>query len=153
MTEHSETRIVPYAADLMYAVVADVERYPEFLPWVMALRVKSRQQVKQRDVMLAEMSVGYGALRERYTSRVVLDPTNREIDVVQTDGPFRILENRWRFEQMAERCRVDFAIKFEFRSKFLNVVASRAFERVMLRMTDAFEERAKALSDQAVQQG
>lgn len=153
MTEHSETRIVPYAADLMYAVVADVERYPEFLPWVMALRVKSRQQVKQRDVMLAEMSVGYGALRERYTSRVVLDPANRAIDVVQTDGPFRVLENRWRFEPMAERCRVDFAIKFEFRSKFLNVVASRAFERVMLRMTDAFEERAKVLSDQAVQQG
>lgn len=152
MTEHSETRIVPYTADLMYAVVGDVERYPEFLPWVMALRVKSREQVKQRDVMLAEMSVGYGALRERYTSRVVLDPVNHAIDVVQTDGPFRILENRWRFAQAEEGCRVDFTVKFEFRSKFLNAVATKAFERVMLKMTDAFEARARALSDQTVQQ-
>jgi coenzyme Q-binding protein COQ10 len=137
----------------MYRVVADVERYPEFLPWVVALRVKSRERVKERDVVLAEMSVGYGALRERYTSRVLLDPVGRAIDVVQTDGPFRILENRWRFEQVADSCRVDFTVKFEFRSKVLHNLASRAFERVMLKMTDAFEERAKVLSNQAVQQG
>jgi coenzyme Q-binding protein COQ10 len=137
----------------MYAVVADVERYPEFLPWVAALRVKSREHVKDRDVALAEMSVSYGALRERYTSRVLLDPVNRSIDVVQTDGPFRVLENRWRFTPVSEGCRVDFAIKFEFRSKLLTALATRAFERVVLKMTDAFEARAKALSDQAVQQG
>jgi coenzyme Q-binding protein COQ10 len=152
VTEHAETRIVPYAADLMYAVVADVERYPEFLPWVAALRVRSREQVKEHDVVLAEMSVRYGALRERYTSRVVLDPVNRAIDVVQTEGPFRVLENRWRFTPVSERCRVDFAIRFEFRSKLLNAVAARAFERVVLKMTDAFEARAKALSDEPVQQ-
>jgi coenzyme Q-binding protein COQ10 len=136
----------------MYAVVADVERYPEFLPWVAALRVKARERVKERDVVLAEMSVGYGALREHYTSHVVLDPVNRAIDVMQTEGPFRVLENRWRFTPNSESCRVDFAIKFEFRSKLLNAVASRAFERVVLKMTDAFEARAKALSDQAMQQ-
>ena len=152
MTEHSETRIVPYTADLMYAVVADVERYPDFLPWVTALRVKSRERVKDRDVLLAEMSVGYGALRERYTSRVVLDPINLAVDVVQTDGPFRMLENRWRFAQLAHRCRIDFTIRFEFRSKLLNAVASRAFERVVAKMTDAFEARARSLSDQSVQQ-
>jgi len=117
-----------------------------------ALRVKSREHVKERDVILAEMSVGYGALRERYTSRVVLDPINRAIDVMQTDGPFRVLENRWRFTPNSESCRIDFAIKFEFRSKLLNAVASRAFERVVLKMADAFEARAKALSDQAMQQ-
>lgn len=152
MTEHSETRTVPYTADLMYAVVADVERYPEFLPWVVALRVKSRDHVKECDVVLAEMSVGYGALRERYTSRVVLDPRDRAIDVIQTEGPFRVLENHWRFAQVGGSCRVDFAIKFEFRNRFLNAVASQALGRVMLRMADAFEARAKALSDQAVQQ-
>lgn len=152
MTEHSETRIVPYTADLMYAVVADVERYPEFLPWVAALRVKSRERVKERDVVVAEMSVGFGALRERYTSRVVLDPAQRAIDVVQTDGPFRVLENRWRFASIEERCRIEFTISFEFRSKLLNAVASGAFERVVLRMAHAFEARAKALSEQAVQQ-
>jgi coenzyme Q-binding protein COQ10 len=136
----------------MYAVVADVERYPEFLPWVMALRVKSRERVKDRDVVLAEMSVGYGALRERYTSRVVLDPVNHAVDVVQAEGPFRFLENRWRFAQLAQSCRIEFAIKFEFRSRLLHAVASGAFERVVMRMADAFVARAGALSDQAVQQ-
>ena len=77
VTEHSETRIVPYTADLMYAVVADVERYPEFLPWVVALRVKSRAREAERDILMAEMAVGYGALRERYTSKVTLDPALR----------------------------------------------------------------------------
>ena len=82
MTEHSETRIVPYTADLMYAVVADVERYPEFLPWVVALRIKSRVLEGQTEVLLAEMAVGYGALRERYTSDVKLDPG---MDLKSTD--------------------------------------------------------------------
>jgi coenzyme Q-binding protein COQ10 len=137
----------------MYAVVGDVERYPEFLPWILALRVKAHEHVKDRDVLIAEMSVGYGALRERYTSRVVLDPVGLAIDVVQTDGPFRVLENHWRFTPVSASCRVDFVIKFEFRSKLLSAVASRAFERVVLKMADAFEARAKALSDQSVQQG
>src|SRR6185437_6148262 len=74
VTEHSETRIVPYTADLMYAVVADVERYPEFLPWVVALRIKSRAKEGAREILTAEMAVGYRSLRERYTSRVLLDP-------------------------------------------------------------------------------
>ncbi|MBV9331350.1 MAG: type II toxin-antitoxin system RatA family toxin [Alphaproteobacteria bacterium] len=130
----------------MYRIVADIERYPEFLPWVVALRVKSSDRVRERQVLLAEMAVGYGGLRERYTSRVVLDPQLRTIDVVQTDGPFRSLENHWKFESEAGGCRVHFSIAFEFRSRILGAVASRAFERVMLKMTDAFEARARALS-------
>jgi len=144
--QHSETRIVPYTADLMYQVVADVERYPEFLPWVLALRVKARERVKDRDVAHAEMAVGFGALRERYTSRVVLDPNGKTIDVVQTDGPFRTLENHWRFTPQEQGCKVDFSIAFEFRNRLLNAVATGAFERVLLKMTDAFEARAKVLS-------
>jgi coenzyme Q-binding protein COQ10 len=149
VTQHAETRIVPYTVDLMYAVVADVERYPEFLPWVVALRVTSREHVKEREVLLAEMAVGYGALRERYTSRVVLDPAGRAIDVVQTDGPFRVLENHWRFEPAENGCIVNFSIAFEFRNRFLNAVATGAFERVMFRMADAFEARAKVLAKSA----
>jgi coenzyme Q-binding protein COQ10 len=152
VTSHSETRIVPYTADLMYAAVADVERYPEFLPWVVALRVKSREHVKEREVLLAEMAVGYGALRERYTSRVVLDPSGYSIDVVQTEGPFRVLENHWRFEPAESGCTVNFSIAFEFRSRILNAVATSAFERVMFKMADAFEARAKVLSDHPVQE-
>ena len=152
MTSHRESRRVPYTADLMFEVVADVERYPQFLPWVVALRVLSRERTLDKQIILAEMAIGYGALRERYTSRVVLDRAARAIDVEQTDGPFRALRNRWRFVPLADGCLVDFEIDFEFRSRVLNAIAGKAFERVVMRMTDAFEARAKALSDQPVEQ-
>jgi coenzyme Q-binding protein COQ10 len=146
VTEHSETRIVPYTADLMYAVVADVERYPEFLPWVVALRVKSRALEEGKDILLAEMAVGYRALRERYTSRVTLDPAARSIDVVAIAGPFHRLENHWRFTPEASGTRVDFTVAFEFSNRLLQAAAGSAFEKVLLKMTDAFEARAASLS-------
>jgi coenzyme Q-binding protein COQ10 len=137
---------MPYAADLIYAVVADVERYPEFLPWCAGLRVLSRERVDARDFLLAEMLVGFGALRERYTSRVVLDAAARTVDVAQTDGPFRQLESRWRFTPQSEGCRVEFSIAFEFKSHLLDAIAGRAFEHAVLKMADAFGARARALS-------
>ena len=146
MTSHSETRLLPYTADLMFAIVSDVEKYPEFLPWCVALRVLSKERVKERDVLRAEMLVGFGALRERYTSRVVLDAVARTIDVVQTDGPFRHLESRWSFAPEGEGCRVDFSIAFEFKNRLLETIAGNAFERALLKMTDAFDARARALS-------
>jgi coenzyme Q-binding protein COQ10 len=148
VTEHSESRKVPYSADLMFQVVADVEAYPKFLPWVLALRVKSRNREGARDVLAAEMLVGYGALRERYTSRVVLDREARIIDVVETEGPFKRLENHWRFAPDGEGCRVEFRIAFEFSSRLLQVTAGAAFARVMMRMTDAFEARAKEIAEE-----
>ena len=146
MTEHSEVRIVPYTADLMYAVVADVERYPEFLPWVVALRVKSRAQEGSNEIIMAEMAVGYRALRERYTSKVTLDSASRTIDVVAVEGPFRVLENHWRFTPEGEGTKVDFRVGFEFSSRLLQVAAAQAFGKVLLKMTDAFEARAANLS-------
>lgn len=142
MIRHRESRVVPYPADLMYEVVADVEKYPQFLPWVVALRVLSRNPAG----MMAEMAVGYGALRERYTSQVTLDPAARKIDVVQTSGPFRQLENHWHFSPRGDHCAVDFAILFEFKNPLLHKVAGGAFEKVLLKMADAFEARAAALS-------
>jgi len=139
---HRETRVVPYPAALMYAVVSDVEKYPQFLPWVVALRVLSRRE----DGLTAEMAVGYGGLRERYTSDVALDPVQHRIDVVQTNGPFKTLENHWRFIPKGEGCEVEFSIQFEFKSRLLHGVAGHAFEKVMLKMADAFEARAGALS-------
>jgi len=147
VTAHSETRIVPYSADLMFQVVADVEQYPKFLPWCVALRVLSRERVKDRDVLSAEMAVGYGALREKYTSRVILDSSARTIDVAQTSGPFKQLENHWRFTPLAEGCRVDFSLAYEFRNRVLNAVAGAAFGKVYVKMADAFEARARALSN------
>lgn len=145
MTAHRESRVVPYPAELMYAVVADVERYPEFLPWCTALRVLSRKQDGTRQTVLAEMVVGFKALRERYTSRVVLDPDARTISVTQTEGVFRHLHNDWRFTPEGEGTRVDFAIEFEFRNRLLGAVAGQAFAHVMIRMSTAFEERARRL--------
>jgi len=130
----------------MYAVVADVERYPEFLPWCAGLRVLSRSKEGSKEIVVAEMLVGYKSLRERYTSRVVLDPAARAIDVAQTEGVFHALENHWRFSPEGEACRVDFEIDFEFRSRLLATVANAVLGPVMLRMSHAFEARAKALS-------
>jgi coenzyme Q-binding protein COQ10 len=146
MKEHSETRIVPYTADLMYAVVADIERYPEFLPWVVALRIKSRTKEGAREIFTAEMAVGYRALRERYISRVVLDPDARSIDVVAIEGPFHRLENHWRFTPEGESTKVDFRVAFEFSNRLLQMAAGSAFEKVLMKMTDAFEARAAGLS-------
>jgi coenzyme Q-binding protein COQ10 len=136
----------------MFQVVGDVERYPKFLPWVVALRVLSREHVKGRGVITAEMAVGYGALREKYTSRVILDPASRTIDVTQTSGPFKILENHWHFTPAGSNCRVEFSIAYEFKSRLLNAVVGAAFGKAYVKMADAFEARARALSDQPVQQ-
>jgi coenzyme Q-binding protein COQ10 len=152
LSTHAETRRVPYSPDLMYQVVADVEQYPKFLPWVAALRVLSRMHDDGREVLTAQMAVGYGALREKYTSRVILDAAARTIDVAQTDGPFKVLENHWRFAAEIDACRVDFSIAYEFKSRLLNAIAGAAFGKVYVKMADAFEARAKALSDQPVQQ-
>jgi coenzyme Q-binding protein COQ10 len=139
---HRETRLVPYPAELMYAVVSGVEKYPEFLPWVVGLRVLSRRE----GGLTAEMAVGYGALRERYTSDVKLDPVARQIDVAQTKGPFKTLENHWRFTPRETGCEVTFSILFEFKNRLLHSLAGDKFEKVMLKMADAFEARAAALS-------
>ena len=138
----------------MFQVVADVERYPTFLPWVVALRVLSRERdpTSGQEVVLAEMAVGYGALREKYTSRAILNSVARTIDVMQTTGPFRVLENHWKFAPVGDGCRVDFSIAYEFKSRLLNAVAGAAFGMAYVKMADAFEARAKALSNQAVQQ-
>jgi coenzyme Q-binding protein COQ10 len=129
----------------MYAVVSDVEKYPEFLPWVTGLRIIRRLR---EHVFDSEMRVGFSGLNESYTSRVTLDPQAHTVDVVQVGGgPFRKLENHWRFTPRGDACDVDFTIVFEFRNPLLNMVAGKAFERVMMRMSDAFEARARALSE------
>jgi coenzyme Q-binding protein COQ10 len=116
------------------------------VPWCARLRILRREPEGDREIMFAETLVGYKALRERYTSRVVLDPRAYTVDVTQTEGPFRQLENHWRFTPEGAGCRVEFSILFEFKSRVLGMVATAALAPVMSRMTDAFEARAKALS-------
>lgn len=149
MPTHSESRRVPYDADIMFSVVADVERYPEFLPWVTGLKVLSREKAGNKEIVIAEMTVGFAALRERYTSRIVLDPQARTIDVTQVEGVFRELENRWRFTPDGaanKACRIDFYLRFDFRSRLLSMVASKAMSLAVSTMTHAFEARARAIS-------
>jgi coenzyme Q-binding protein COQ10 len=152
MPQHSESRVVPYDADLMFAIVADVERYPEFLPWVVSLRVLSRVKDEGKEIIVAEMQVGFSALRERYTSRIVMDPAARRIDVRQVHGVFRELENCWRFTPEGKGCRIDFYVAFEFRSRLLSAIAGSAMSLAVSSMTRAFEERARKLGSKEVLQ-
>lgn len=143
MPRHSETRILPYPADVLYAVAADVERYPEFLPWCSALTVLAREKNARGEAMDAEMRVGFGAFSGSYVSRVVLDPAARTIEVTQARGPFRHLENRWRFTPTGEGTKVDFLVAFEFRNPLMNIAAAGVFEHAIRKMSAAFEARAK----------
>ncbi|MFC6791104.1 type II toxin-antitoxin system RatA family toxin [Methylobacterium komagatae] len=138
------TRRVRHSAEQMYDLVADVERYPEFLPLCESLRVIRRQDKPEGgQVLVAEMGVGYKAIRERFTTRVSLDPGARKIVAEYIDGPFRHLENRWTFKDAeGGGCDVDFFITYEFKSRTLGLLMGSMFDRAFRKFTDAFEGRA-----------
>ncbi|MXO74069.1 type II toxin-antitoxin system RatA family toxin [Altererythrobacter aerius] len=136
-----EVRTMPYTAEQMFDLVADVARYPEFLPWVVATRVTSDSPT----AMVADMLVGFKALREKFTSRVTKDRP-REITVHYVDGPLRDLDNRWQFRPLAGGgCEVDFCVEFTFRNAVFEALAGQYFDRAFRKMVTAFEERAAAL--------
>lgn len=140
MPKHDETKVLPYTPEQMFDLVADVERYPDFLPWVIGARVLRRE----RNVIHAELIIGFKMIRERYTSRIQLSRPGA-IDVSYTHGPFRHLNNRWRFTAVEEGCRVDFHLDFEFRSRLLNRVIGGLFNEAVRKMVSAFEARARRL--------
>jgi coenzyme Q-binding protein COQ10 len=139
------TRRVPFSAKQMFAIVADVERYPEFLPLCEGLHVRSRAQHGNESVLTATMSVGYRAIRESFTSRVTLRPARNEIDVAYLDGPFSHLDNRWRFRDVSGGSEIDFYIDYAFASRMLALVMGAVFDKAVRRYTQAFEERASAV--------
>jgi coenzyme Q-binding protein COQ10 len=148
MPTHAETRHVPYGADEMYALIADVGRYPEFLPWCAAARVREVRPLPDGtgEVMDADLVVSFKVYRERFGSRVTLRPQARTIDVEYLEGPFRYLQNHWRFIPEGERaCEVDFFVDFEFRSRVLQKLIGIVFHEAMLRIVRAFERRAEQL--------
>mgnify|MGYP001168833139 CR=1 FL=1 len=136
-------RRVPFTPGQMFDLVADVEKYPEFLPHCVALRVTSRRPPGELE---ADMIVSYAAFRERFRSRVRLDRSALRIDVDYVEGPFRRLANHWRFHDLpkgsGDGSEIDFTIDFEFRSLLLQAAARGAFERIFARMSDAFVVRA-----------
>jgi coenzyme Q-binding protein COQ10 len=145
MPLHRETRIVPYTAEQMYAVVAAIDRYPEFLPWCSKLVVREREKDGDIEYVTAEMFVSYLALQERYVSRVRLDYPALIIEARHVEGPFRRLDNRWRFVPLARGSEVHFLIDFAFSNPVLSAVAGAAFGLVAARMQQAFITRADAL--------
>ncbi|WP_375455528.1 type II toxin-antitoxin system RatA family toxin [uncultured Methylobacterium sp.] len=139
------TRAVRHAPQQMYDLVADIEHYPEFLPLCESLRILRRQpgEGEGTEVLVAEMGVGYKAIRERFTTRVALDRPNLRIVAEYIDGPFRHLENRWTFKPGRDGgCDVDFFITYEFKSFALGLLMGRMFDRAFRKFTDAFESRA-----------
>lgn len=130
----------------MFDLVADVEQYPQFLPLCEALAVRSRREREGRELLVAAMTVGYKAIRETFTSRVVLNRAELVIDVTYVDGPFKRLENRWRFEETGpESCNVHFDIDYEFSSRMLGLVMGTMFDTAFKRFTHAFEARARVV--------
>lgn len=145
MPTHSETRHLPYRADEMYALVADVERYPEFLPWCAAARVRKVTQEGDHAVMEAELVISFKVFRERFGSRVTLWPEQRRIDTAYLDGPFRHMESRWAFREAEAGCEVEFHVDFAFRNAILQKVIGVVFNEAMHQVVRAFERRAAAL--------
>lgn len=145
MPKFEMTRRVPYSARQMYDIVADVEQYPKFLPLCEALTVESRQADGDTTVIIATMGVGYKHIRESFRTRVTLKPGDPGILVEYLDGPFKRLENRWRFLSVGQGSDVHFYIDYEFRSVMLGVLMGALFDKAFRRFSEAFEERARAV--------
>lgn len=145
MPTHSETRPLPYSAQQMYDLVADVEKYPEFIPWCAAARIRSVTPQGDSEVMAADLVISFKVFREKFGSRVVLRPGERRIETDYLDGPFRHMHSTWGFRDTGAGCEVDFHVDFEFRNAILQSVIGVVFNDAMLRIVRAFERRAQAL--------
>jgi coenzyme Q-binding protein COQ10 len=148
MPSFRTTRRVPFTPRQMFDLVADVERYPEFLPLCEALRVRRCEREDDLEVLVADMTVGYKAIRETFTSRVRLDAAACEVKAAGVPGamgPFGQLENRWQFRAVPAGCDVDFFIAYQLRSTLLQMLVGALFDRAFRRYTEAFEERARQI--------
>ncbi len=146
MPHHSETKVLPYRADQMYALVADVGAYPDFLPWCAAARIRSRAPQEGGEVMEADLVISFKVFRERFGSRVTLLPGQNRILTDYLDGPFKHLHSVWDFEPMeGGQCRIGFAVDFEFRNPILSGIIGLVFHEAMTRVVRAFEARAAKL--------
>lgn len=144
MPSHRERRVLPYAPGQLYDLAADIERYPEFLPWCYAARIRKRDG----NTLTADLAIGFRMFRERFTSHVILRPEAPEglrIDTRNADGPFHHLESWWIFRPHPDGCEVEFFVDFSFRSKLLQATIELLFHEATRRMVAAFEARAQKL--------
>jgi coenzyme Q-binding protein COQ10 len=146
MPRHSETRYLPHSAQQMYDLVADVARYPEFLPWCAAARVRKVTDQGDVQVMEADLVISFKVFRERFASRVTLHPDTKKIDTEYLEGPFKYMKSTWAFTPRDDGgCDVHFFVDFEFRNVILQGIIGLMFNEAMLRIVRAFEQRAVAL--------
>lgn len=146
MRKQGDRRKLPYSAERMYALVADVESYPDFLPWCSAARIRSRTDQGACEVMEADLVISFRVFRERFGSRVTLWRDGSRIDTEYIDGPFKFLKSRWLFEPAEDGgCIVDFHVDFEFKNRVLQGVIGMVFDEAMGRIVRAFETRAHDL--------
>jgi coenzyme Q-binding protein COQ10 len=138
MPTHAERQIVPYRPDQVFDLVADVGKYPQFLPWCVAARVRSHSG----DELTADLTIGFGPFRESFSSRVTLEHPRR-IKVRYENGPFRYLNNQWEFLPHPHGCEVAFFVDFEFRSRILQATIGMVFNEAVRRMVGAFHKRAR----------
>jgi coenzyme Q-binding protein COQ10 len=146
MPTHSETKRLPYTAQQMYDLVADVGSYPKFLPWNSAARIRSRTPIAGGgEVMEADLVISFKVFRERFGSRVTLWADQKKIDTEYLDGPFRHMRSNWAFRDIPGGCEVDFHVDFEFRNAILQGIIGVVFNDAMQRVVRAFERRAAEL--------
>ena len=146
MPVHEEHRELPYDAQQMFDLVADVGRYPEFLPWTAAARIRARRPFPGGEVMDADLVISFKVFRERFGSRVTLWHAERAIQTEYIDGPFRYMKSHWRFTPLeGGGCKVDFSVDFEFRNAILQRLIGVVFNEAMQRIVRAFESRAADL--------
>lgn len=146
MRRHALTRTLPYAPDQLFTLVGDVDRYPEFVPWLTAMRTWNAHEIEPGvNVIDAEAGVGFSFLRESFATRVIRDANERHIGVNLIRGPFKALKNDWRFRQAPEGTEIAFSIEFEFKSRLLDGFLAANMDRAIDKLIACFEARAKAL--------
>ena len=149
MTKHAEQRLIRHSPEQLFELVADVRRYPEFLPWCLASRIR-----KQTDsALVADLIIGFQVFKEQFTSYIHMDRDALIIKVEYAEGPFKYLTNRWKFIQHPDGCMIDFYVDFEFKSRLLQTVIENLFTEAVRRMVGAFEARADQLYTLKLKQG
>jgi len=154
LRRHALTKVLPYAPDQLFRLVGDVDRYPEFVPWLTTMRTWNAHEIEPGvNCVDAEAGVGFSFLRETFATRVIRDANERHVGVNLIRGPFRALKNDWRFLPEGEGTRIEFSIEFEFKSRLLDGFLAANMDRAIAKLIDCFEARAKALyGAEAVQQ-
>ena len=151
MPRFQSSRDVPFTPQQMFDLVADVQAYPQFLPLCEDLRIRRKVTSPEGlEVLVADMSVGYKAVHETFTSRVTLDPQNQQIFVTYLEGAFSHLDNRWQFLPDGKGCKVVFYIDYEFRNRMLGVLMGAMFDKAFRKFSEAFEARAALIYPSSV---